>query len=140
MSILKLNYNTAVFKLCFDTDISGVIAGRRLCEPIPFSDLSEMFLKLDYIMDGQDYPRAFQRKRQFEQGKKTTASVPYANSAEEMMTPEAVEGMTGRRGTLLLQVMTRQNATWQGSLTYGNERRMFESVLQLIADIGELLS
>lgn len=138
MASLKLNYNTAVFILCFDSKTSGRIAGRRLREPIPFFDLPAMLLKIDSVMDLQDYPRAFQRKRQFENAAKSVQSVPYARDEDEMMTAEDVDALEGKLITLKLQVMTRQSATWQGSVTAGSERFMFESVLQLLEFIDKL--
>ena len=138
MAILKLNYNTAVFKLCLDSKTSGKIAGQRLREPIPFSDLPEMLLKIDYVMDMQDYPRAFQRKRQFEIAEKKVSDIPYAASPDDMMSAESVEGCSGGLVTLMLQVMTRQNSTWQGTVTANSERFIFESVLNLLEVIEKL--
>ncbi|NLB29776.1 MAG: hypothetical protein GX823_06090 [Clostridiales bacterium] len=138
MAILKLNYNTATFKLCFDTKASGRIVGQRLQAPIAFFDLPEMLLKIDAVMDLQDYPRAFQRKRKFENVSEKAVSVPYAVTAEDMMDSEVVDGSSGELATITLQVMTRQNATWQGSVTDGSERLMFDSVLQLLGFIDKL--
>lgn len=138
MASLKLNYNTAVFKLCFDTRTSGKIVGRRLREPVVFYDLPAMLLKIDAVMDMQDYPRAFQRKRQFDAVADDSAEVPCAREADEMMGEEEVGGYAGELVTLLLQVMTRQNATWQGSIGHEGERHMFESVLQLLEHIDKI--
>ena len=138
MEALKLNYNTALFKLCFDSKTSGLITGQRLRETIPFSDLPETLLKIDCVMDMQNYPRAFQRKRQFGNTERKAASVPYAASLEEMLSEEAVDRCSGAIATLLLQVMTRQNSTWQGSVTSNSERFRFDSVLQLLEIIDKL--
>ena len=138
MTILKLNYNTAAFKLCFDSKTSGKITGQRLREPVPFSDLPEMLLKIDNVMDLQDHPRAFQRKRQFESTDKKTVPIPYARELDEMMSADDVDGSSGALVTITLLVMTRQNATWQGSVNAGSGRLMFESVLQLLEIIDKL--
>ena len=138
MATLKLNYNTAAFKLCFDSKTSGIMTGQRLRESIPFSDLPEMLLKVDLIMDMQDHPRAFQRKRQFESTEKKTSSVPYAETPEDMISDEVVAGLSGKLATLTLQVMARQNSTWQGTVTANAERYTFDSVLQLLEVIDKL--
>ena len=138
MSTLKLNYKTAVFKLCLDSKSTGTVVGQRLLEPIPFSSLPDMIFKLDYVMDMQNYPRAFQRKRQFETDGKKDASVPYATTPDEAMSAEAVDGLDGSLVTLMLQVMTRQNATWQGSISVSSERFLFDSALQMLDIIDRL--
>ena len=138
MAKLKLNYNTAVFKLCLDSKTSGTVAGQRLRESIAFSNLTDLLIKLDYVMDMQDYPRAFQRKRQFEQDGKKDTAVPFATSPDDVMSAEAVDSYAGAQATLMLQIMTRQNATWQGSVSSGAERFLFDSDLQLLEIIDRL--
>ena len=142
MTTLKLNYKTAIFRLCINSKSSGTIVGQRLREPIPFSSLPDLLFKLDYIMDKQDYPRAFQRKRLFEQDSKKYDGLAYAETPEEAMTAEAVDASTGEVITLRLQVITRQNATWQGSVSIvsssDSERFDFDSDLQLLVIIDRL--
>lgn len=139
MADLRLNYNTSQFRVCMDTKSSGRLVAQRLRAAIPFSDLPDMLLKADIVMDAQDHPRAFQRKRQFVESS-ADSSIPYAREPEEMMSAEAVENESGALATLQLQVTTRQNASWQGALSVvgKDERHTFESVLQLLALIDEL--
>ena len=140
MDQLRLNFKSAIFKLCLNTKSSGIIVGQRLCEPIPFSSLPDMLFRLDYVMDGQNYPRAFQRKRSFERDNKKHENVAYAKSPAELTSLEVVDSYSGEVATLLLHVITRQNATWQGSVTVdgGTERYDFDSDLQLLEIIDGL--
>lgn len=139
MADLRLNYNTAMFYVCMDTKTSGRLVSRRLTAPIAFNDLPSLLLKADLVMDAQDHPRAFQRKRQFDESQSRAASVPYAQSENEMMSEEEVEAAAGALTTLRLQVVTRQNASWQGAVTTPDKQRhSFDSVLQLLELIDNL--
>lgn len=139
MGSLKLNYNTAMFRTCLDTATSGRIVGRRLSAPIPFAGFVDLVLKADTVMDIQDYPRAFQRKRQFREPADT--SLPCAETEEDMMDEAAVNSARGARATFLLHVISRQNACWQGAvITPEDDRRHpFDSVLQLLEILDTLL-
>jgi len=140
MTLLNLNYNTSIFKLCFNTKTTGIVAGQRLREPFLFSSLPDMIFKLEYIMDMQNYPSAFQRKRHFKCDTKKYACVAYATSNDEVMSDEAVEACYGDFATLMLHILTRQNATWQGSVAIGDppEYFAFESYLKLLEIIDKL--
>ena len=45
-----------------------------------------------------------------------------------------MERQTGAQGAFLVQILGRQNATWQGTVTWldGRESQSFRSVLELI--------
>ena len=141
MEKLKLNYNTAIFRVCMDAEHSGRIVSRRLKAPMPFTDLVNLLLKMEAVMDAQDYPRAFQRKRQFREIPTTDTQVPYALSVEEMMDEDAVNAATGALSTFLLHILSRQNACWQGIviLPEDNRRLPFESVLQFLEVVDTLI-
>lgn len=51
------------------------------------------------------------------------------------------DSITKKRGTFLLTIYNRQNATWQGTVTWvdRNEKRQFRSALELIKLIESAL-
>lgn len=139
MDNLKLNYNSAIFRICADTPSAGKIFSQRLREPIEYSDLTNLLLIMDKIMEYQDYPRASQTGRTFSA---VTTVLPCADSEDEMMREEDVAQAAGAHATLVINVITRQSATWQGFVTNDatEERHSFSSTLQLLTIIEPILN
>lgn len=137
--MMKFNYGNAVFRLCIDRDCSGIVAGLRLREAIPFSDMLDLVMKLEQIMDAQDYPRAFQSKRTF--SSVAPIELPFALEDDEMMAQAVVDSHKGESATLLLHVITRQNSSWQGTVkcaVTGREEK-FESVLKFFEVVNSFI-
>jgi len=136
---IKFNYNNAMLRICVDEDHSGTIVGQRLLEPIPFSDFVDLVLKIESVLDGQDFPRAFQRKRQFQ--KAPSAPVAFARNESEMMPEEEVSATFGRVATFIVQIITRQNTSWQGAIFSADKtnRKAFQSDLEFLALVDSVL-
>ncbi|MCL1906035.1 MAG: hypothetical protein FWG06_03390, partial [Clostridiales bacterium] len=64
---MKLNRGNSSLRICVDSvahgQASGRVYGQRLEEPLLFSDIGDLLIKIDDLLNVQDYPRAFQRKR-----------------------------------------------------------------------------
>jgi hypothetical protein len=155
-SPLRLNYNSAKMRICVDgvndSAVSGRVFSQRLKEAIFFPDLNNLVLRLDQLMDEQNYPQSFQRKRTF----KPEAALPPRRrknmarddrAAEETndhpyMAEENVARAFGEKATFVLQVMSRQNTNWQGFVDFldGAGNREFESELSFLALVNEFLS
>lgn len=131
---LRLNFREAGLRVCIDGTehggFQGRVLGRRLSEPLHFSDISEMVLKLDALMDVQKFPQAFQRIRSFTE--KEQPAVPAVRSKAELSSAEEVEAARGEVATFLLQVFSRQNASWQGRIDWldGTPAQEFHSTLE----------
>ncbi|MDR0468696.1 MAG: hypothetical protein LBH09_01830, partial [Peptococcaceae bacterium] len=67
---LKLNHFMAYLKVAVNEHENGRIAGyvysQRLKQPIVFMDTTDLLLQIENLLDEQDFPRAFQRKRTFD--------------------------------------------------------------------------
>jgi len=133
MERIKFNYNNAMLRICVDEGNSGTLVGQRLREPIPFSDFVDLVLKIESVLEGQDFPRAFQRKRQFQQS--LSATVAFASYEHEMMSEAAVASTFGTVSTLILQIVTRQNTSWQGAIFSADKanRVAFQSDLEFLS-------
>jgi hypothetical protein len=149
-SQLRLNYNSAKLRICVDGVDGGAVSGRvfsqRLTEVLVFPDLNSLVLRLDRIMDEQNYPQAFQRKRTFNaaasaHGRNKAANAPEEENDRIYMNEETVEGAVGEKATFVLQVRSRQNTNWQGTVDFldGAGNREFESELGFLALVNEFL-
>ena len=132
----RLNFREAALRVCVDGrergGFQGRVCGRRLSEPLEFSDISDLVLKVDALMDVQKFPQAFQRIRSFRD--KELPEIPAAQSREELSSAEAVENARGELATFLLQVRSRQSASWQGVIDWmdGCPPQEFSSTLEFM--------
>jgi len=133
----SLGYNEQALRMCIDgTDgdkVWGRVFSMRLSRPVDFVDLSDFVMKMDAMMDIQNFPQAFQRKRAFRvsAGRHREEHILAATEGEAM--PEAeVEAAQGSRATLVVRVLTRQNASWQGHVAVPGRT----GVLEFSSELG----
>lgn len=135
MPFSDVNASCAALRLCVDTaqagHLSGRVYGQRLTAPLAFGDLGALLLRLDEVLDWQNFPQAFQRPRSFS-GK--TSGVPAADSPEEGLPSETVNAAQGEITTLCLSITSRRNSSWQGRVDWldGTAEDTFESALELV--------
>jgi hypothetical protein len=141
---MKLNQRNSALRLCVDSidsgRINGRIYGQRLEKPLLFADIGDMLLQIDDVLNAQDYPRAFQRKRSFGEEQQVMPPPPIEISGD-FMSKEAVEASVGEIATYIINITTRQNTTWQGSIDWLDNSlpREFRSVLELIRILSEMI-
>ena len=141
---IKMNYNTAALQVCIDaadTDaVRGRVLGQRLTAPIEFSDVGDFLLKIDALLDAQNFPQAFERSRTFWSGAKR--EVPAADNSEEALPEDEVSSARGAVDTFTLHILTRRGATWQGFIRWAgsDERQTFNSALELVKLIDQRVS
>lgn len=143
MAKLQITHRNSLFKVCINQTkeglISGVVVGSRLREPMPFRDMNSLLLGMEYIMEMQNFPQAFQQSRTFTE--RITTS-PYAALEESDCMPEqTVADAVGTLKTFELQVLSRASSTWQGKLFLPDqpEPQKFFSVLDLMYLIEQLM-
>lgn len=118
-------YRTTV--VCVDSYEKGVPAGRfynpALKEGETFQSLTELLCKLDRMLDEMNIPQSFAMVRQFS---------PQPELGGDKA-PDA-QLQTGEKATFALRILFRQNASWQGSISWleGRREESFRSVLELI--------
>jgi len=128
-----------------DGRIAGAVYSRRLKEPIRFRDAADMLLQIERLLDQQDFPRAFQKKRSFVKSTKKDKGNTFGKKDEEddegYMDEETVEQAEGEVSTFVMNVITRQNTSWQGYLDWldGSPKIAYNSVLELLSLITRKL-
>ena len=93
-----------------------------------FSQLCQLLLTLDGWMDRMDYPQKAVERRSFCDD---TAAAP-RKGRPRPVARRTVPG--GNQATFIVQVKYRQNATWQGQVTWAERDRTqtFRSALELL--------
>lgn len=118
-------YRTTV--VCVDSYDEHVLRGRlynpHRPEGIAFRSAMEFLLRMEDLLDDMHFPQSFSAVRSFGAPPERTAA-----------SPPAAERQEGQRATFAVRVLFRQNASWQGSLTWLEEGKeeSFRSVLELL--------
>ena len=124
--------------ICIDAWESDGLKGRlyhhALGRETLFFDVNQLFSDLEELFDAIRYPAASTKRRIFgreepERGRENEVKQPMNRNEEKMPDPPA-----GKKATFVVQVMYRQNATWQGKVVWSekNETKNFRSALELI--------
>lgn len=118
-------YRTTV--VCVDSYDEHVLRGRlynpHRPEGITIRSVMEFLLRMEDLLDDMHFPQSFSAVRSFGAPPERTAA-----------SPPAAERQEGQRATFAVRVLFRQNASWQGSLTWLEEGKeeSFRSVLELL--------
>ena len=138
----------SVIRICIDeynnSDWNGRIYTRLQAEPVFYRNIGEMMGILENIWDTLGYPqestmnRSF-FKKQISGKKKEIISVTYPeDGAKDKIKTELseadMEKKRGEQDTFIVRIQYRQNATWQGHVTWVDENKTvpFRSALELI--------
>lgn len=112
--------------ICIDSYDSMIPEG-RIYNPFKnggesFKGTVDMLCKMETLLDSMNYPQSFNILRGFSS----------CCSAEAV--PLAEEEKSGKAATFSVRILFRQNASWQGSVTWleGGAEESFRSVLELL--------
>lgn len=137
----KFNHRNAGLRICIDARDGGSLAGKvfsqRLLRPMSFSDLGNLIVQIEKLLDAQNFPQAFQRIRSF--GGAGGWPELAAADPDLGMSADEVQNARGSIATVTVTVTTRRNASWQGEISWldGAEREEFSSALELVRLIDE---
>ena len=118
-------YRTTI--VCIDNYENGILSGRMYNAYIPdgdsFHSTIEFLKKMESMLDEMKFPQSFRANRVFCQLPEPKVAAPPMGSPP-----------SGAYGTFHLKVLFRQNASWQGSVTWveGHREESFRSVLELL--------
>lgn len=135
MPFSDLNAPYAALRVCVNEAVPGRVSGlvysQRLTAPIAFSDLGTLLLRVDEVLDAQNFPQAFQKGRSFSAKE---SRVPAADSPERGLAAVEVDAHRGTISTFVLQILSRRNSSWQGQVDWldGQTAQEFGSALELI--------
>lgn len=113
--------------VCVDSYDQGAISGRFYSgqeeEGVPFHSLAQLLERVEKRLNEMNYPQAFTAVRTFGTRPETTVE----NSVEAAR-------KKGSLGTFAVKVLFRQHTSWQGTLTWLEEKKSqaFRSVLELV--------
>ena len=87
-------------------------------------------------MSTHNFPQAFQETKTVD---KKRISVFAARSREEMLDEKEIERAEGRVTTFDVYILSRKNSSWQGEIIFNNNKTPFESTLQLLQIVANIL-
>ncbi len=133
----KNNANLARLVLCVD-EIEGIFAKGRLfsaylqCEH-PFSCFEDIIHLSELIFDLNSFPQSSFGKRYFRSSSEKL-KIKREDIMKNLQIIDEKQLKRGEKGTFVVRVMFRQNATWQGTVSWveGNKTQHFRSMLELI--------
>jgi len=112
--------------VCIDSYKSGVLSGHYF-DPASqrhqvFSSATQFLVQMENMLDCMELPKSFSAKRSFRFLSETDTGPPGTVSPE------------GKIATFAIRILFRQNASWQGSITWleGRREESFRSVLELL--------
>ena len=113
--------------ICIDgyenKNASGSLYNAYFQHGIAFRSTMEMLLGIESMLEEMNMPQSFVGKRSFTRNDEKTDMESVVASAKE-----------GKLATFSLRILFRQNASWQGSITWceGRSEESFRSVLELL--------
>lgn len=134
-----------LINVCIDSVREGDLEG-QLWQPYDvrpqlFTGMTDMLLQMDELYNRWDYPQKAMDSRTFL--KETVATQPLnIRKGDSRMNIQKIQEKRGQKGTFIVQVQYRQNATWQGQVLWAekNKKEHFRSALELIKLIDDAVS
>ncbi|MBQ6899201.1 MAG: hypothetical protein IJN72_00010 [Firmicutes bacterium] len=121
--------------VCIDSYENGELTGRfynpHLDEGRSFRSLIQFLKEMEDLLDDMNFPQSFTAARSF--------SLP---AEQNRGSPPHEQIHCGKLATFAVRVIFRQNASWQGSVTWLDQSKelSFRSVLELILLLDSALS
>ena len=133
-----------------DADYQGLIYHQYADEPISFNGIADIILEMENLFDEWDFPQRGLAERKFDK-KKENHKRPVPETEDDKLKIEIisdthgvrnVQNKKGKLGTFVIQVVFRQDASWQGHVIYqeDNEKLDFNSALELIKIIDRAVT
>ncbi len=137
-----LGYSPNFINVCVDQYLDSQIKGRCYHqyseEPILFNSLNQLFLALENQMDAIDFPKRRLNEYDFSEQE----DVIPEKSIDKVNPLRNMPGDIGKIGTFVMNILYRQNATWQGKVIWVEKKKSccFRSALELMKVIDEALA
>ena len=117
-------YRTTI--VCVDSYHNGVPVGRFYHPYYPngesFYGLARLLTRMTETLDAMDFPQSF------------TAARTFMSAPAQRRQPTEETTREGQLATFAVRILMRQNATWQGAVTWleGGRSQNFRSALELV--------
>ncbi len=115
--------------ICIDSYENRILTGRIfnpfLNAEVFFHSTMEFIREMDALLQELQFPQSFFENREF---------CPVPQPLSRAAVPTAAANQKGHLATFSLRIMFRQNSSWQGSLTWMEEKQeeSFRSALELL--------
>ena len=120
--------------ICADSYEHSILQGRFynsfLQKGECFESLSQLITKIEQTLDGMEYPKPYTIIRTF------------SPTRQKPQVPSGTVYQNGKLASFSVKILFRQNASWQGSVTWidTNQEQSFRSTLELILLFDSALS
>ena len=120
--------------ICIDSCAGRVWSGRLYHPCLPqgerFHSLLDLIFRMEQLLDQMLFPQPYTARRFFGQPQTVSNGAPLGD-----------EEQRGACATFAVRILFRQNASWQGSVTWieGQREESFRSVLELIQLLSSAL-
>lgn len=117
-----------------DKEIFGKLISPYAQSPMPFGGIFDMVSKVDGFLTECGYPQAYNRLRSFSPPGEAPKKRAEEKELIQLMGSDVFETKLGEKLTFVIQVQFRQNATWQGTITWAeqNKTQHFRSTMEMI--------
>lgn len=113
-------------------DISGVFYNPYMKKPVKFASVLEIIKTMERFFDEISFPQQNYMLREF--NPKPVTARKAESEMRQYISEEIFNSERGKKATFVIQVQFRQNATWQGIITWTDEKktRSFRSTLEML--------
>ncbi|MCL1982860.1 MAG: hypothetical protein FWG53_07250 [Clostridiales bacterium] len=119
-----------------DSCIEGSVFHGSFKDGRRFSNLMQLLLTIEDILDDTGFPKATTEKRRFNTFKQIDRETKIVDGRLDF------EALKGKLATFRLKIIFRHNASWQGSVAWmeDNDEEPFRSALELLMLMDSALS
>ncbi len=135
---MAVPYLKSTFKVCVDNVLEQEISGRVYNPFVPnvaeFPNIYLLIDRMERIINYLGFPQSAQDYRSFGDTKAIDGKSKGKGDFNKTMDDETFENLVGEKATFVVQVQFRQNATWQGSISWVEQKKdqKFRSALEMI--------
>lgn len=128
--------------ICVDKTVGHDLEGRLLNpympRPVEFGSCYELMQRLEGFFDNISFPFSYFQHRDFRPKDKQAGYIKNKKGVRQYMSEDIFTSESGKKATFVVHVQFRQNATWQGTITWTEEKKTqrFRSVLEMLKLMG----
>lgn len=122
-------------------EMIGTIYNVYLPKPAKFRSVNEIVLIMETIFKTISFPQSYCEERAFSAKQRLTQKRREETEVRQYMDEDIFTKEQGKKATFVIQVHFRQNATWQGTITWTDEKKAqrFRSTLEMLKLMGDAI-
>jgi hypothetical protein len=141
----EISNNARKTMVCVDSLEGGEIHGRvyhpRMAPSGEYAGVVELATRMEELFNRMSYPQSSFSARRFCRQKNAGEKQSDREVSEQMPETKQQDVQPGEKATFIVEVQFRQNATWQGTVSWveRKKKQRFRSVLELIKLMNDAL-